>query len=113
MSGIPGMGQRWQAVLKIRVIMIPLPENTAAGAASGDSCGVKGCCRVFRQPCRAVFTYSVPHRGRENKNPWQGIMPCLGVWELLFVEEQRNTGERVHIRQDKIHWGIGHTLCQI
>ncbi len=84
MSGIPGMGQRWQAALKIRVIMIPLPENTAAGTASGDSCGVKGCCRVFRQPCWAVFTYSVPHRGRENKNPWQGIMPCLGVWGLLF-----------------------------
>jgi len=84
MSGIPGMGQRWQAVLKIRVTMIPLPENTAAGAASGDSCGVKGCCRVFRQPCRAVLIYSVPHRGRENKNPWQGIMPCLGVWGLLF-----------------------------
>ena len=72
MSGIPGMGQRWQAVLKIRVIMIPLPENTAAGAASGVCCGVKGCYRVFRQPCRAVLTYSVPHRGRENKNPWQG-----------------------------------------
>ena len=84
MSGIPGMGQRWQAALKIRVIMIPLPENTAAGTASGDSCGVKGCCRVFRQPCWAVFTYSVPHRGRKNKNPWQGIMPCLGVWGLLF-----------------------------
>ena len=39
------------------------------------------------QPCRAVFTYTVPHRGRENKNPWQGIMPCCGVWGLLFVEE--------------------------
>lgn len=46
MSGIPGMGQRWQAALKIRVIMIPLPENTAAGAASGVCCSVKGCCRV-------------------------------------------------------------------
>lgn len=88
MSGIPGMGQRWQAALKIRVIMIPLPENTAAGVASGDSCGVKGCCRVFRQPCRAVFTYSVSHRGRENKNPWQGIMLCRGVCGY-FVEERR------------------------
>ena len=85
MSGISDMGQRWQAALKIRVIMIPLPENTVAGAASGDSCGVKGCCRVFRQPCRAVLTYSVPHRGRENKNPWQGIMRSLGVWGLLFL----------------------------
>lgn len=72
MSGIPGMGQRWQAVLKIRVIMIPLPENTAAGAASGDSCGVKGCCRVFRQPSRAILTYSVPHRGRENYKSMAG-----------------------------------------
>ena len=88
MSGIPNMGQHWQPVLKIRVIMIPLPENTAAGAASGDSCGGKGCCRVFRRPCRAVFTYSGPHRGRGNQNPWQGIMPCCGVWELLFVEEE-------------------------
>lgn len=35
MSGIPGMGQRWQAALKIWMIMIPLPGNTAAGAASG------------------------------------------------------------------------------
>ncbi len=35
MSGIPGIGQRWQAVLKIQMIMIPLPENTAAGVAFG------------------------------------------------------------------------------
>ena len=48
MSGIPSMGQRWQAVLKNWMIMIPLPENTAAGAASGvcrsmeGSCGVSG-----------------------------------------------------------------------
>ena len=46
MSGISGMGQRWQSVLKIRVIMIPLPENTAAGVASGVCCSRKGCCRV-------------------------------------------------------------------
>ena len=35
MSGIPGVGQRWQAVLKFRVKIIPLPESPAAGAASG------------------------------------------------------------------------------
>ncbi len=46
MSGISGMGQNWQAVLKIRMIMIPLPENTAAGAASGVCCSGKGNCRV-------------------------------------------------------------------
>ena len=46
MSGIPGMGQRWQSALKIRVIMIPQPENTAAGAASGVCYSGKGCCKV-------------------------------------------------------------------
>lgn len=44
MSGIPGMGQRWQAALKYQVIMIPLPETTAAGAASGVCHSVEGCC---------------------------------------------------------------------
>lgn len=90
MSGIPGMGQRWQAVLKIRVIMIPLPENTAAEAASGDSCGVKGGCRVFRQPCRAVLHIPACTGGEKIIKPWQG-MCCMymqhgflyGVWELL------------------------------
>ena len=43
-SGIPGMGQRWQAVLKYRMIMIPLPETTAAGAAFGVCRSVEGCC---------------------------------------------------------------------
>lgn len=46
MSGIPGTGQRRQAALKIRVIMIPLPENTAAGAASGVCYSGNGCCKV-------------------------------------------------------------------
>ena len=46
MSGIPGMRQHWRSDLKIWVTMIPMLVNTAAGAASGDSCGVKGCCRV-------------------------------------------------------------------
>ena len=47
MSGIPSMGQRWQAVLKNWMIMIPLPEKLAAGAASGVCCSGKGCCRVL------------------------------------------------------------------
>jgi len=46
-SGIPGMGQQWQAVLKRWMIMIPLPEITAAGAASGVCCSVEGCCRAL------------------------------------------------------------------
>ena len=54
--------------LEIRVIMIPLPENTAAGAASGDSCGVKGGCRVFRQPCRAVLHIPSHTGGGKMKN---------------------------------------------
>lgn len=46
MSGIPGIGQRWQAVLKIRMIMIPLPEKLAAGVASGVCCSGRGSCKV-------------------------------------------------------------------
>ncbi|MCM1193899.1 MAG: hypothetical protein NC389_15900 [Acetatifactor muris] len=34
----PRHGQRWQAVLKFRVKIIPLPENLAAGVASGVCC---------------------------------------------------------------------------
>ena len=77
MSGIPGMGQRWQAALKIRVIMIPLPENTAAGAASGDSCGVKGGCRVFRQPCRAVLHIPSHTGGEKMKKHGRGCAVCI------------------------------------
>lgn len=44
MSGIPGMGQGWQSALKIRVIMIPLPEKLAAGAASGVCRSMEGSC---------------------------------------------------------------------
>ncbi len=87
MSGIPGMGQRWQAALKIRMIMIPLPENTAVGAASGVCCSVEGCCRASGSRPDGP-AYSGPHWGRENKNPWQGVMPCLGVWGY-FVEKGR------------------------
>ena len=87
MSGIPGMGQWWQAVLKHRMIMIPLSENTAAGAASGVCCSRKECCRVSgSRPDDPA--YSGPRRGRENEKPWQGIMPCLGAWGY-FVEEGR------------------------
>ena len=94
-------------------------DNDTSAGEHGSRSGVRDMLqweRVLqgiRRLCWAILTYSVPHRGRENKNPWQGIMPCLGVWGLLFVEEKGNTGERVHIRQDEIHWGIGHTLCQI
>ena len=84
MSGIPGMGQRWQAVLKIRVIMIPLLENMAAGVASGvcrsreGSSGASG--------SLAGRSLHIPSRtgGEKIINPWQGIMLCLGVWGLLF-----------------------------
>lgn len=64
MSGIPGMGQGWQPALKNRMIMIPLPENTAAGAASGDSCGVKGCCR-YSGGHAGRFLYIPSHTGGE------------------------------------------------
>ncbi len=70
MSGIPGMGQRRQSALKNRVIMIPLPKNTAAGAASGVCYSGKGCCKVSgSQPDGPA--YSGPRRGRANENPWQ------------------------------------------
>ncbi len=68
MSGIPGMGQRWQAALKIQVIMILLPEKTAAGAASGVCYSGKGCCKVSGSRPDGP-TYSGPHRGRENEKP--------------------------------------------
>ena len=108
MSGIPGMGQSWQSALKLRVIMIPLPEKLAAGAASGDSCGVKGCYSVFRQPCRAVFTYSVPHRGRENYKsmaghyalPWRVGITFLWKRDFRYREKDYIFGRkagRIHI----------------
>lgn len=87
MSGIPGMGQRWQAALKIRVIMIPLPENTAAGAASGDSCGVKGCCRVFRQPCRAVLHIPAHAGGEKIKIHGRALCPVVACGDYFLCEE--------------------------
>ncbi|NBJ93375.1 hypothetical protein [Parablautia muri] len=63
--------------LEIRVIMIPLPENTAAGAASGDSCGVKGGCRVFRQPCRAVLHIPSHTGGEKMKKHGRGCAVCI------------------------------------
>ena len=84
MSGIPGMGQRWQSALKIRMIMIPLPEKLAAGAASGVCCSRKGSCKVSGS--LAGRSLHIPsHTGGEKIiNPWQGIMLCLDVWGLLF-----------------------------
>ena len=70
-SGIPGMGQYWQPVLKFRVIMIPLPENTAAGAASGVCYSGKGCCKVSGSHVRRSCIFR-PHRGRENQKTMAG-----------------------------------------
>lgn len=66
MSGIPGIWQHWQAVLKYRIIMIPLPKNMAAGVAFGVCCSVKGCCRISGSRPDGP-TYSGLHRGRENE----------------------------------------------
>ena len=87
------MGQYWQSALKIRVIMIPLPENTAAGAASGDSCGEKGGCKVFRQPLPGGPCIFRPTPGeRKSENHGRGstrltlsdVLFCCGVWELFI-----------------------------
>ena len=87
MSGIPGMGQRWQAALKIRVIMIPLPENTAAGAASGICCSGKGCCRVSGG--YAGRSLHIPsHTGGEKiKIHGRALCPVLACGDYFFVEE--------------------------
>ncbi len=84
MSGIPGMGQCWQSALKIRMIMIPLPENTAAGAASGVCCSGEGCCRASGS--LAGRSRHIPsHTGGEKmKNHGRVLYSCRGVWELLF-----------------------------
>ncbi len=94
MSGISGMGQRWQAALKIWVIMIPLPENMAAGAASGVCYSGKGCCKVSGSRLGGP-AYSGPRRGRGNENPWQGEMLYVlqralwhGAWELFCGESR-------------------------
>ncbi len=88
MSGIPGVGQRWQAALKIRVTMIPLPENTVAGAASGVCCSVEGNCWASGSRPDGP-AYSGPRRGRENEKPWQMICCAYaqngirhGVWGI-------------------------------
>ena len=87
MSGISGMGQRWQSALKIRVTMIPLPENTAAGAASGVCRSMEGSCGASGS--LAGRSLHIPsHTGGEKIiNPWQGIMPGCGVWGLFLCEE--------------------------
>ena len=89
MSGIPGMGQSWQSALKIRVIMIPLPEKLAAGAASGACRSMEGSCGASGS--LAGRSLHIPsHTGGEKIiNPWQGIMLCLGVWGLLFCGRRK------------------------
>ena len=42
MSGIPGIGQRWQAVLKIRVTMIPRRRNWQPERHPGCAAAWKG-----------------------------------------------------------------------
>lgn len=94
MSGIPGMGQRRQAALKIRVIMIPLPENTAAGAASGVCYSGKGSCKVSGSLAGRSCIFR-PYRGRGNEKPC-GVVCCVymqhdtrhGVWGY-FVDKER------------------------
>lgn len=93
MSGIPGMGQRWQAVLKIRVIMIPLPENTAAGAASGVCCDMKGCCRVSGG--YAGRSLHIPsHTGGEKiKIHGRALCPVVACGDY-FLWKRRETPEK-------------------
>lgn len=72
MSGIPGMGQWWQVALKIRMIMIPLPENTAAGVASGVCYSGKGSCKVSgSQPDGSAYPVNTR---RENKAMAGGML---------------------------------------
>ena len=87
MSGIPGMGQRWQTALKIRVIMIPLPENTAAGVASGVCCSRKGCFRVSGS--HAGRSLHIPSHTGEEKIKIHGRALCFGLacGDYFFVEE--------------------------
>ncbi len=87
MSGIPGMGQRWQAALKIRVIMIPLPENTAAGAASGVCCSRKGSCKVSGS--HAGRSLHIPsHTGGEKiKIHGRVLCPVVACGDYFLCEE--------------------------
>lgn len=96
MSGIPGMGQRWQAALKLRVIMIPLPENTAAGAASGVCCSVKGSCKVSGSFAGQSYIFRPTSGGEEMKNHARGcaVRMCsmasgMACGELLRGERKR------------------------
>ena len=85
MSGIPGMGQRWQAALKIRVTMIPLPENTAAGAASGVCCSGKGCCRVSGSHAGRSLHIPSHTGGRENYKSMAGYHARLWRVGITFL----------------------------
>lgn len=85
MSGIPGMGQRWQSALKIRMIMIPLPENTAAGAASGVCYSRKGSCRVSGS--HAGRSLHIPSRtgGEKMKNHDGVLCPVVACGDILQI----------------------------
>ena len=93
MSGISDMGQRWQAALKIRVIMIPLPENTAAGAASGVCCSGKRCCRVSGS--HAGRSLHIPSHTGEEKIKIHGRALCVAlVCGDYFLWKRRETPEK-------------------
>ena len=92
MSGILGMGQRWQAALKIRVIIIPLPENTAAGVASGVCRSVEGSCGASGS--FAGRSLHIPsHTGGEKiKIHGRALCPVVVCVDYFFVKEKGNTG---------------------
>lgn len=78
------MGQRWQPALKHRMIMIPLPEIKATGAASGVCCSGKGCCRASgSQPDGP--TYSDHTEVEELKNHC-GVKCCANIWSVALYD---------------------------
>lgn len=87
MSGIPGMGQGWQPVLKNRMIMIPLPENTAAGAASGVCYSGIGCCKVSGSLAGRLLHIPAHTGGEEMKIHGRTLCPVVVCGNYLFMEE--------------------------
>ena len=60
--------------------------------------------RGIRQPCRAVFTYSVPHRGEKIKIHGRALCPVLACGDYFFVEEG------FQIQRKRLHfWEKGRT----
>ncbi len=73
------MGQRWQAVLKIRMIMIPLPENMAAGAVSGVCYSGKGCCKVSGSRPDGPYIFRPTPGERKGKFEIQKCRLCISL----------------------------------